>query len=170
MPEPIIANAQAAANGLCDEIKAGGVKGMLGLDQVSFGAGGNVWECWKVEPCCGSPFAVPECAMCVLTWWCCGPCAFAKMYSTSLGQECSCVNHCIFPYFCPICATSFLRYNIRKKNGIPGNILGDCVCLCCLGPCAMCQELRSVPRSDWTVLQSPLPPFGLMSSPFKVMN
>eukprot|EP00992_Anisonema_acinus_P008604 TRINITY_DN4720_c0_g1_i1.p2 TRINITY_DN4720_c0_g1~~TRINITY_DN4720_c0_g1_i1.p2 ORF type:complete len:133 (-),score=23.92 TRINITY_DN4720_c0_g1_i1:44-442(-) len=44
-----------------------------------------------------------------------------------------------------------IRHNLRVRYGVPGNLIGDCVCTCCCGSCAACQELRSVPMEGWNL-------------------
>jgi len=68
------------------------------------------------------------------------------------------------PCVVPVC----LRYNLRKKTGTPGSICGDAVCLYFLGPCACCQELRSVPVNDWSLW--PIPAGIRVTGPFDFLN
>ena len=137
--------------GVCAEIQSGGVEGCLGLDQCDWGGnGGQIYEVWKVDPCCGPPTPL-QAFECVATWFCLGLCSFSKMYARALDQPCGVVNHVLFPYCCPCLSLIFLRYNIRKKNGVRGNVVGDFVCMYLLAPCALCQQLRAVPRDDWTL-------------------
>ena len=161
----------ASAVGVFQEIKAGGVEGCLGLDQINWGGkGGAIYEIWKIDPCCGPPDPI-QALECLVTWYCLGFCSFSKMYARALDQPCGVVNHIIFPYCCFPCSVLFLRYNIRKKNGVKGNLLGDAVCLYFLGPCAFCQELRAVPRDDWTLCPlSSQPTIQALASPMKFMR
>ncbi|KEG13332.1 hypothetical protein DQ04_01061000 [Trypanosoma grayi] len=136
--------------------------GICGFDQwVWAGQAGAVWECWKLAPCCGSPdfFGV---MCCLVHWICCIPCAACKLYASSLDEPCSCWPHC----FCILClplGRLFIRYNLRKRNGSRGNIIGDCCCVClCLAPCAFCQELRSVGPGAWRLVPE-IPQLALIS-------
>ena len=134
-----------------DEIKAGGVKGILGLDQMDWGAGrgDKIYECWKCEPCCGRPCNVKDGLYCCLLSYCCGVCVSSKLYASSLNQDCAIVPHCLMAWCCGWFTACFTRYNLRKKNGVSGNLCGDCVCIWCCGACAGCQHFRAVPKSDW---------------------
>ncbi len=133
--------------GLIDEIKAGGVKGCLGLDQIDWG-GNEVYAVWKLAPCCGGPDLMGA-LKCIGMWSCCGWCAMSKLYSQSMGQTWNIIPACVFVACCPSCAGVFTRYNLRKS---PGNILGDCVCCHCCGPCAACQTLRAASINQWFLL------------------
>jgi Cys-rich protein (TIGR01571 family) len=136
-----------------DEIKAGGVRGFLGLDQVDWGGKvGKFYECWKLEPCCGSPVNAKDAAICLGTWCCCGLCAQSKLYAASLGQSCAIVPHTLLTCICPAISSCFTRYNLRKKRGVPGNLAGDCICALCCGCCSGCQLLRASEIKDWALL------------------
>lgn len=138
-------------SGCIEEIKAGGVKGIFGLDQVDWqGQAGACYECWKLSPCCGNP-DIMGCLMCVGCWWCCGPCSACKLYASSLNEPCAVAPHCLM-VCCVPCTGCIVRHNLRKKAGVRGNIVGDCACRCCCGPCAFCQELRSVAPAEWNLL------------------
>ena len=141
-------------NRCLSEIKEGGIVGICGLDQIDWGgSAGKFYEVWKVSPCCGSPDANPKDAiMCCLCWSFCGQCSATKLFASSVDQPCSLIPHCLFVYFCGCISGPVLRYNLRKKAGVTGNIIGDCACVCCCGPCACCQELRSVQPSEWNWL------------------
>ena len=134
-----------------DEIKAGGIKGICGIDQLDWGEGkgGKLWECWKCEPCCGQPCNPKDAVYCCLLSYCCGWCVASKAYASSLGQECAIVPHCLMVWCCGWCTATFLRYNLRKKNGVPGNLCGDFMCIWCCGYCAGCQHFRAQQKSDW---------------------
>ena len=143
---------------LCGEIKAGGIKGIFGIDQMDWGgSAGKIYEIWKLEPCCGSPFNPRDAAYCLVCWWCCSLCSTSKLFASSLSQPCSLVPHilCIwcFAPFAGIC----MRYNLRKKAGSQGNIIGDLVCLWCCGCCSWLQQLRSVPVSNWDIMPLQVP-------------
>ena len=139
-----------SANGVIDEIKAGGIEGCLGLDQIDWGGrAGKFYEFWKVEPCCGSPCNVKDALMCMICWYICGLCSFSKLYSTSTGQPCACVPHILCVWLVSPVARLFTRYNLRKKTGAKGNMCGDFVCIYCCSICAFCQELRSVDAGAW---------------------
>ncbi|ORC85138.1 uncharacterized protein TM35_000371110 [Trypanosoma theileri] len=126
--------------------------GIFGLDQYQWsGSAGAVWEVWKLAPCCGAPdlFGV---LCCFLHWTFLSPCSMCKLYATSLDDPCALWPHCFCILCCPI-GRLFTRYNLRKKNGTTGNIIGDCCCAClCLSPCACCQELRSVEPGAWRIV------------------
>ena len=129
------------------EIKATGVQGALGLDQMDWGDN-KFYEIWKVSPCCGEPDA-QKALYCIGSWWCCGPCSFGKLFAASVGEDCAIVPHCLCG-MCP-CGPILLRYNLRKKSGTTGNCIGDCVCTACCGPCSFCQILRSVSVNEWAL-------------------
>eukprot|EP00796_Vickermania_ingenoplastis_P002163 gene2163-1332_t len=75
-----------------------------------------------------------------------------ELYATSLGQKCAFFPHCVCCCFCGPCMTVFTRYNLRRKAGVKGNMVGDWICTCCCGCCACCQNLRSVPIAGWRVV------------------
>ena len=167
-PSPQFGSAVNAASGILDEIKAGGIQGALGIDQIKWNKGGAIYEVWILEPCCGQPWNPKDALECALTWYLLGPCACTRLYAHSLDQDYALVNHCLYPYCCPCPAALCMRYNLRKKSGTPGNILGDWVCMYCCMYCAACQEIRSVDRSAWTLW--PLPKFaGAYTAPMKVI-
>ena len=137
----------------CGEIKSGGIKGCCGIDQLDWGGkGGKIYECWKLEPCCGSPCNPKDACICVLHWWLCGFCSEAKLFSSSLGAPCAIVPQVLFTCFCGPLAFWFTRYNLRKKNGVAGNLLGDLFCICFLNLCSFLQHLRSVQIKDWELV------------------
>lgn len=137
------------------EIKAGGVQGIFGLDQMDWGGqAGAFYECWKLNPCCGEP-DINGAVMCCVAWSCCGPCSTCKLFANSTGEPCAIVPHCLIGWCCFPCTVCMTRYNIRKRMNIPGNLMGDCMCCLCCGPCSMCQVLRSVPTTEWNFI-SPL--------------
>lgn len=137
-------------NKCVSEIKAGGVKGIFGLDQIDWGGeAGKFYECWKLRPCCGAPDVVGA-VMCCACWYCCGPCSSCKLYASSLGEPCAIVPHCLMVCLVP-CTPCIIRYNLRKRAGATGNFIGDCMCVLCCGPCACCQELRSVSAAEWNM-------------------
>jgi len=128
-----------------------GVDGFLGIDQIDWGgSAGAVYECWKLSPCCGSPFNLKDCLYCLGCFYFCPLCTASKLLASSLEQQPAIVNHCLLTYcgafyYCKPC----IRHNFRKKAGAKGNIIGDCVCACVFPYCSACQELRSVPISAW---------------------
>ena len=128
-----------------------------GLDQLDWGEGkgAKLWECWKVEPCCGSPVNGKDAVMCCVHWYCCGICTASKLFSYSTNQPCAIVDHAGFIYCCQLCAGIAMRHNIRKKNGIAGALTGDAVLHCCCPYCSFCQMMRAVPREAW--LLQPFP-------------
>eukprot|EP00211_Chloroparvula_japonica_P013032 CAMPEP_0119122968 /NCGR_PEP_ID=MMETSP1310-20130426/3060_1 /TAXON_ID=464262 /ORGANISM="Genus nov. species nov., Strain RCC2339" /LENGTH=135 /DNA_ID=CAMNT_0007112703 /DNA_START=270 /DNA_END=677 /DNA_ORIENTATION=- len=71
-----------------------------------------------------------------------------------MDQNCMVINHCCFlciPYIGGMVFHTVLRNNLRVRAGAPGNPVGDCLavsCICC-SPCAICQEIRSVPVDAW---------------------
>lgn len=124
--------------------------GLCGIDQIDWGGqAGAFYECWKLSPCCGSPDIMGVLWFC-LHWCFCFPCSSCKLYATSLGDQCSIWPHCICMLCCP-CGRLFTRYNLRKKSGTSGNIIGDCVCIYFCAPCACCQEMRSVSPDGWRI-------------------
>lgn len=125
--------------------------GFFGLDQVRWaGSAGAVWEFWRWAPCCGAPDCYGV-TCCIFHWTLLGPCSMCKLYASSLGDPVAVWPHCFCVLCCPL-ARLFTRYNLRSRNGTQGNIIGDCCCvfLCC-GPCACCQELRSVSTNFWSL-------------------
>ena len=146
-PEPI---QEKVRKGYVEEIKDGGVKGVFGLDQYDWGLEiGPIWRVWQCYPCCGDPPNCDDGTKCVASWYCCAPCAFAKMYAASLETPCALFPHLVFPWFCCFFALVFNRYNLRFLNDQEGNLLGDCLCIlgCC--PCAFIQQLRAAKVTDW---------------------
>lgn len=137
---------------LVAEIKAGGVTGLFGLDQMDWGGqSGAFYECWKVSPCCGEPDANAA-VFCCLSWCCCGPCSACKLFANSTGDGCAIIPHCLIGCCMPL-AMTMTRYNIRKRMNVPGNICGDCVCSCCCAHCSLCQILRSTQTQEWNFIQ-----------------
>jgi hypothetical protein len=137
-----------------DEIKSGGPKGFFGIDQIDWGGrGGAIYEVWKCSPQCGSPVNVKSACLCLLTWHFCCPCAEAHLYASSLSQPCACVPHVLMGFFCAPCTHCFTRYNLRKRNGVAGNICGDCVCTYLCGCCSSLQMMRAVAPSDWSLIE-----------------
>uniref|UniRef100_A0A0A9XTV2 Protein PLANT CADMIUM RESISTANCE 2 n=1 Tax=Lygus hesperus TaxID=30085 RepID=A0A0A9XTV2_LYGHE len=141
-----------SSTGVCGEVVHGGCRGLCGLDQINWGGpAGACYECWRCSPFCGRPDCY-GCLVCCVNWTCCSCCASAKLYASSLGEPVACWPHCCCVMFCGFCSRLFTRYNLRKKAGVKGNILGDCCCICCCNVCSMCQELRSVNVCAWRVV------------------
>mgnify|MGYP001563728485 CR=1 FL=1 len=134
-----------------DEIKNGGIQGICGIDQIEWpaGRGDKLYECWKCEPCCGRPCNAKDACYCLAIWYCCNIIPFAKMYGSSMNQPCACIPHLLCAYVCPQFTLCFMRYNIRKMNGVRGNLCGDAVCTYFCSWCSMLQLLRGVPVSAW---------------------
>ena len=154
---------------LCAEIKSGGVKGFLGLDQIDWGGNaGAVYEIWKLSPCCGATPNPKEAAYCVVCWWCLGPCVGSKLFASSLDQECALVPHMVCIWCCAPFAAVCMRYNLRKNAGAEGNIAGDTVCLWCCGCCSFLQQLRSVPVSKWDIIPAKVP--GVVAPEVKLLR
>ena len=146
-----------------DEIKAGGVHGAFGIDQIDWGGrAGKFYEFWKVEPCCGSPLNAKDAIVCLGTWWCCPLCAQSKLYASSLNDQCGIVPHALFTCLCSPCSCWFTRYNLRKKLGVKGNLLGDFVCVYCCGCCSSLQHLRASAIEDWFLFPCNLVPAARM--------
>lgn len=145
----------------CSELSSTGVMGCLGCTQCDWG-GNACWEFWKCSPCCGRPDII-NCILCWFNWMICCPCANCKLYATSLSQRCAFFPHCICCCFCGPCMSLFTRYNLRRKAGVRGNMVGDCVCLtyCCL--CVWCQNLRSVDVGGWRIFPDLQCPTGAAS-------
>lgn len=150
--KPLMNNQPASTKDrLIEEIKAGGASQAFGIDQLDWGEkGGKLWEVWKCEPCCGSPCNPKDGVMCCVHFTCCAICTNSRLLATTVNQPWACWPHCVSYWCCQLCTHSCLRYNLRRSAGVPGNICGDCICLCCCGACARCQELRSMPASMWT--------------------
>lgn len=139
-----------SANTVIAEIKAGGVEGCLGLDQIDWGgSAGKCYEFWRVEPCWGAPCNIKDTLMCLICWHFCLLCSYSKLYATSTGQMCAIVPHILCAWLLAPVAHLLTRYNLRKKAGARGNIIGDFMCgyFCC--PCAFLQQIRSVSASGW---------------------
>merc|ERR1711916_226816 len=96
--------------------------------------------------------------ICMLNWYCCGFCAQTNLYAASLGGTCGIVPHALMTFFCPFISCWFTRYNLRTKYGIPGNLIGDLVCVWCCGCCSSLQHLRASQISDWNVLDCKITP------------
>lgn len=143
--------ASSQAGSLCDEIKAGGIEGCIGWDQVDWGeaTGGKTFEFWPLSPCCGTPCDSKTACYCMAMWLCCNVCSASKLCATSLDQPCSIWPHFMCVALCAPLSIIALRYNVRKKVGIEGTIIGDCLCMYFCGPFACCQMLRAVAPSDW---------------------
>ena len=133
------------------EVKTGGINQCLGLDQMDWGLhGGQFYEIWKCNPCCGDPdFNVVEAAKCVVHFWCCNVCTNSRFLANVIHQKWAVWPHCCCAMCCPSCTMAALRYNVRKEAGVPGNICGDFWCVSCCGPCAGGQLLRSVTNDKW---------------------
>jgi hypothetical protein len=143
-----------------EEIKEGGIAGAFGLDQVNWGLSiGPIWQVWQTAPCMGDPVTFDDCVKCCATWYCCCPCAFTKLYASSLKQPCALVPHTVLALFCPLCGLAFTRYNLRFLNDVEGNLMGDFVCSFACFLCAHCQHLRASKIEDWSVgkLECPVP-------------
>mmetsp|Transcript_23850 Transcript_23850/g.27682 ORF Transcript_23850/g.27682 Transcript_23850/m.27682 type:complete len:156 (+) Transcript_23850:61-528(+) len=139
-----------------DEIKAGGVKGCLGLDQMDWGGeGGKFYELWKCAPCCGSP-DLAGCLNCCFHWNCLGYLTYMRTLAWSQDNECAVVPHCVpLVCCCGPCTRVGFRYNLRHKAGVSGNLCGDFMCVWCCGICAFAQELRSMPVTAWQMFPNP---------------
>eukprot|EP00760_Papus_ankaliazontas_P033683 PhM_4_TR662/c0_g1_i1/m.39571 len=139
------------ASTLINEIKTNLPMGLIGIDQMDWGGkGGAFYEIWKVSPCCGTPsFNLVDALMCALQWHFCSCCSVWKLYGSSLGQQCAWIPQCPFVWFCPLCTVVATRYNVRKKSGVKGNIIGDLVCTLFCGCCSFCQVLRAVNNGSW---------------------
>ena len=131
-------------------------------------AGGPCWACChnNCEPCCGEPCNVLDGLYCCLCWSFCSSCQLAKMWASQVDQPCAFVNHCL-PILIILLLDSLvpvriffnmlIRYNSRLKAGVydtPDPIdrfIGDCFlpCCCFTAPCALGQELRTIPKEDW---------------------
>ena len=141
-----------------NEIKSGGIQGCLGIDQFDWGgSAGKIYEFWKCEPCCGSPMNPKDAIYCMFCWYCCPLCTESKFFASALNQECALVPHILCVWCVPNIAAVCLRYNLRKGNGVKGNMCGDFVCMHCLPCCAHLQELRSKPISSWDLMPVKIP-------------
>ena len=146
------------ANKYIEEIKAGGVKGCFGIDQMDWGNQAGQWyEFWNCVPCCGSPCDLPGCLNCCLHWGCFGCFTYMRTLAWSQDNDCA-----IIPHLCPLmcccgpCTRVGFRYNLRKKAGVNGNCCGDLMCAWCCGLCACSQELRSLDVKVWQMFPTPL--------------
>jgi len=124
-----------------------GVSSYLGIDQIDWG-NNAVYEVWKVSPCCGTPFSIPDAIYCWIQHWFCGLCTSAQVCAWGMNQELAFINHLLLLYFC-YCCMCIQRHNIRKRAGIPGNLIGDFMCQWCFPVCSKCQELRAMPKEGW---------------------
>jgi hypothetical protein len=140
----------------CGEIKAGGVKGFFGLDQVEWnGPGGKFYEFWKCNPCCGAP-DLNGCLHCCMHFWPLGWLTYCRVLAWTQGQEAAIIPHCLCLCFCPHVTRLTVRYNLRKKTGQAGNICGDFWCVYVCNLCACAQELRQLPKEAWSMFPPPL--------------
>ena len=136
---------------IIQEIKAGGVEGCLGLDQMYWGEpGGQIYEFWKC-PCWGQPIDPKECLYCLALWICCPTCTSSRMLAHSEGQKCSIVPHILLCHFLPNFTVCCLRYNLRKQMYVPGNLCGDFVCIHFCPCCAQLQMIRAASKSHWDI-------------------
>lgn len=148
---------------MCSEIT---LPGIFGLDQWNWSGNNEIYAVWKLAPCCGGPDVIGA-LKCILHWWILGPCSFAHLYGSSVGAGCTIFPQCLFAWFLPCIAAPLTRYNLRKKAGQKGNIIGDLVCMYFLGPCACCQELRAASVNDWALW--PIPAVQV-TGPMKFIN
>eukprot|EP01004_Peranema_trichophorum_P007818 NODE_6591_length_867_cov_36.272849_g5995_i0.p1 GENE.NODE_6591_length_867_cov_36.272849_g5995_i0~~NODE_6591_length_867_cov_36.272849_g5995_i0.p1 ORF type:complete len:241 (+),score=33.03 NODE_6591_length_867_cov_36.272849_g5995_i0:56-724(+) len=113
--------------------------------QVSWGGqAGECFECWLVEPCCGSPCNLEQGLYCFCCFLWCAPCVSAKILAYSVDQDCQLVNHCLIPwafvaipnilfiicastccsycsifqYLAPAALSTLLRHNLREKYNV----------------------------------------------------
>eukprot|EP01094_Clydonella_sp_ATCC50884_P018635 TRINITY_DN3481_c0_g1_i1.p1 TRINITY_DN3481_c0_g1~~TRINITY_DN3481_c0_g1_i1.p1 ORF type:complete len:243 (+),score=58.92 TRINITY_DN3481_c0_g1_i1:54-731(+) len=132
------------------------------------GNGGHCLDCCNCSPCCGDPCSVSDGCYCFWCFLCCSCCVYGKMLaSTTETPQCALVNHC-GPFCLAVVINgivegsgsvlncilhSVIRRNSRMRAGVgpAAFTLGDfcMVCCPCTAPCAMCQQLRSMPVSDW---------------------
>eukprot|EP00696_Hemimastix_kukwesjijk_P007983 gnl/Hemi2/20113_TR6669_c0_g1_i1.p1 gnl/Hemi2/20113_TR6669_c0_g1~~gnl/Hemi2/20113_TR6669_c0_g1_i1.p1 ORF type:complete len:149 (-),score=33.31 gnl/Hemi2/20113_TR6669_c0_g1_i1:114-560(-) len=121
------------------------------------GRGGKIWECWKLEPCCGSPCNFKDGCYCLLCWWICGIPSLGKLFAAGMGQEFHWGNHCLSAWFLTPCVYLANRHNLRRKAGIGGKTgcecCGDLLCCFFCGPCVCCQNLRASQIRDWDLMQ-----------------
>ena len=137
------------------EIKAGGIKGVFGIDQVEWaGPGGKFYEFWKCAPFCGGPDLM-GCLTCCLHWGALGWLTFCRTLAWTQGQQEAIIPHCLCVICAPPCARLAMRYNLRKKSGITGNICGDYWCIALCPICACTQELRQMPVNAWQMFPPP---------------
>merc|ERR1712000_30203 len=132
----------------------------------------KLWDLQKCEPCCGEPCNFMDGLKCALCWIlpCCSLCTLVKFFASTLDQECLLLNHC-GPYIVAILIGIFcgwipgtgslptwylrtaVRHNarVRNKTGDPIHYFGDCLVgnFPIIGCCALCQELRSMPKDSW---------------------
>ncbi|KAL3881951.1 hypothetical protein ACJMK2_028334 [Sinanodonta woodiana] len=86
-----------------------------------------------------------DASSCMMTC-CCTP-YYSCFLAVELGESC-CLPMCFCPGECiPLCGTSVpwlvaLRVKLREANKIKGNIMGDCIAVCCCPLCVMCQLKR----------------------------
>ena len=140
--------------------------GICGLDQWNWGGNNEIFAVWKLNPCCGGPDLMGA-LKCAIHWWVLIPCSYAHLYVSSVGAGCTIFPQCLFAWFCLPVAAPLTRYNLRKKAGQLGNIIGDLVCCYFLAPCALCQELRSTSANDWALY--PIPAVQV-TGPIKFIN
>ncbi|CUG90402.1 transmembrane protein, putative [Bodo saltans] len=146
------------------------VKSIFGLDQISWGgSAGAIYEVWRLSPCCGSP-DVMGALKCLGCWWLCGLCSSSKFYASSVDQQCALIPHCAMVVFLPCITTILLRHNWRKKTGVSGNIIGDCVCSYFCGPCSCCQVLRAAHPGDWNFFANGIKPPGIIAPQIKLLH
>ena len=140
------------------------VQSIFGLDQIDWGGNaGKFFECWKVEPCCGSPVNGGDALTCCCNWCCLGHLSFAKLYATALGHEHpACIHHILMTVCCGFCTAVATHKMIRERLGRPGHIVGDCVCVWCCGCCSFFRMLRASKKEDWKVIDAIAPKLELI--------
>lgn len=139
------------------ELFCSGCLACTGFTQCDWNRNNACWECWDFYPCCGRPDLF-NCALCCFNWYILCWCNSCRLYASSLNQTYSVFPHCLCGTFCVPCMHVLTRYNLRRRMGVKGNMVGDCLCMACCCPCACGQNLRSVNISAWRFFpEFPLP-------------
>lgn len=169
LQQPLTGDDAATKARVMAEIAAAPMPALFGADQIDWGEGkgDKLYECWKLEPCCGQPCNPMDAIYCLGTFYCCGICAMSNLAAKALGfDQWGIWPHCLCFYCCPLCMSTATRYNLRRRQNVPGNIVGDFFISWCCSSCAMCQQLRSVPKSMWDLL----PISVTVQAPLKFIN
>lgn len=148
---PLLKQTYERASEAYAEVAQADYNAAMGMDQIDWGGEpGKCYEFWKINPCCQAPNPAGM-ACCCANWCCFSSCATAKLFASSVNQECAIIPHLCCACYCSTLTWTMIRYNLRRKHGAKGNFFGDYMCSCCCGWCSMCQILRSVTPDAWNI-------------------
>jgi len=68
--------------------------------------------------------------------FCCPACLSCKNWATVREEGCGLTHVC-----CPVCEF-WTRQQLRDRNGMPQDCVGDVLCICCCYPLVICQDSR----------------------------